>query len=206
MCMCDTLQCMSNSEEPKPLRKLTVNEQEFVREMTRVDNDRPRTATEAYRRVYKNNNSRQTCNTEASLILKRPHIKHAIAVIEDNIELDRRRASRGTAQAIQNKLWNIVERPTTTTYEEIAALKTLASLLPKNALESSPNDESASSKQQLIDRLKEVLSDVPDAIDVTPESDTRVESAVIEINSVIEDTDDVPDEGDEEEETNDPEY
>ena len=186
-------------DEEKPLRKLTVNAQEFVQEMTRVDQDRPRTATDAYQRVYKNNNSRQTCNNEASLILKRPHIQAAITEIEDRIELDRRRASRGTAQAIQIKLWNIVERDTTTTYEEIAALKTLASLLPKNAIESSPNDDSAASKQQLVERLKQVLSDVPDAIDVTPESDVEVDSAVIDITSAIESEDDHPDDEPEDE-------
>jgi len=187
------------------MRKLTVNEQEFVREMTRVDNDRPRTATDAYQRAYKNNNSRQTCTAEASMILKRPEVQAAIATIEERIELDRRRASRGTAQAIQIKLWNIVERSTTTTYEEIAALKTLASLLPKNAIESSPNDDSAASKAQLVERLKQVLSDVPDAIDITPESDVRVDAAVIDITSRVasedtepdaDDDDDVPDEED----------
>jgi hypothetical protein len=176
---------MPNDTPPKE-RKLTVNEKGFVVEMTRVDEDRPRTTTEAYKRVYKNNNNPTTCNTEASMILKRPHIQAAIAVIETKIEADRRRASRGNLVSIQMKLWNIVDRQSTTTYEEIAALKTLASLLPKGATESSPSEDSAASKAELIERLKQALSDVPDAINVTPESDTYVEAAVIDIQSRVE--------------------
>lgn len=182
--MCYTV--VMPEKPPKKARKLTVNEKEFVAEMTRVDDNRPRTTTEAYKRVYKNNNSPTTCNDEASMILRRPHIQDAIAVIETKIEADRRRASRGNLVHIQMKLWNIVERTTTTTYEEIAALKTLATLLPKGATESSPSEDSAASKAELVERLKQVLSDVPSAINVTPESDTHVDAAVIDIQSRVE--------------------
>jgi hypothetical protein len=192
----------------KKTRKLTVNEQEFVSEMTRVDDDRPRTGTEAYRRAYRNENpNRQTCYNAASEILKRPHVKDAIAVVEAKIETDRRRASRGNAAAIQIKLWNIVDQDTTTTYEQIAALKTLASLLPKNAVESSPNEDSAASKAELVERLKLVLTDVPDAIDVTPESDVEVDAAVIDITSRVDQlTEDEPGEDSDDEPGIIPEY
>jgi hypothetical protein len=187
---------MTDDSTPTKVRKLTVNEKEFVQEMTRIDDDRPRSAVEAYTRVYKNNNSRQTSYSEASQILKRSHIQDAIAVIETKIEADRRRASRGNLVSIQMKLWNIVDRKTTSTYEEIAALKTLASLLPKGALESSPNEDSAASKAELVERLKQVLSDVPDAIDITPESDVQVDAAIIDITSRVEVLDDFVDDED----------
>lgn len=197
----------SNDSTPTRERKLTLNEKEFVQEMTRIDEDRPRSAVEAYQRTYKNNNSKQTCYSEASQILKRPHIQDAIAVIETRIEADRRRASRGSLVSIQMKLWRIVERKTTSTYEEIAALKTLASLLPKGATESSPNEDSAASKAELVERLKQVLSDVPDAIDVTPESDVKMDAAVIDITShIVENTDEHNDEHDHGDDTGDPEY
>jgi hypothetical protein len=188
-------------------RALTISEKLFVEEMTRLDDDRPRTATEAYRRAYNPKGVPTTVYNDASVVFNRPVVKAAIAVIEAKVESDRRRAARGTLQHIQAKLWDIANDPVARDSDKIAALKGLTSMQPKDASESSPNKDSAASKEELMSRLNAVLSDVPDSIeivggvvvehDVEPDVDVDVDSDVeIEVD-IVSIHDDTPDDDDE---------
>lgn len=153
---------MSDEKEFPPL---TPKERALVNEITRTDAGRPRTKTEAYRRAYDPQGSNQTVTNEASRILKRPKIVAAIEKIEAQIEMDRRRASRGNAQAIQTALWNLAETAERES-DRINALGKLITLLPKH-----PEDEgdSVSSKADAIEKLNRILEQhLPEAVDVGP--------------------------------------
>jgi hypothetical protein len=198
-------------------RKCTISEKMFVDEMTRLDENRPRSANEAYRTAYDPKGNARTVQKDANTVFNRPHVQKAIAVIESKIEADRRRASRGTLQRVQTKLWDIVDGEHTSDRDVIAALKGIRDMMPKDIVEDSPNIDSAASKEELVQRLQAVLSDVPDAIEVGPvfdedgfpdEDEGTSEADVIEIHlvspgDVIEDVDE--DEEDEAE-SGDPEY
>jgi hypothetical protein len=182
----------------KKTRALTISEKLFVEEMTRLDDDRPRTATEAYRRAYNPKGVPTTVYNDASIVFNRPVVKAAIAVIEARVESDRRRAARGTLQHIQAKLWGIAEDPLATHRDQIAALKGLRDMMPKDAIESSPNKDSAASKEELVSRLRTVLSDVPDPIEVIagvviePDAETDIDIDVVSTHDDAPDDDEDP--------------
>jgi len=163
-------------------------------EVTRTDKDRPRSALEAYERAYDNNGSRRTKTNDVSKILAKSHIKDAIEEAEAKIEADRRRASRGTAQAIQTALWNEVHSPEARSSDRISALKALVTLLPKGALEEKPLDDSVSSKHELVERLQELLEgNLDDVIDITPddgeiEDGDIMEAEILEIQAELKST------------------
>jgi len=152
----------------KPDREPNHNEKQLLWEMTRTDLDRPRSAVEAFERVYASNGTRKTTTNTVYKIMQRPHMQKAKADIEARIEADRRRASRGTAQAIQTALWKEADSADRSS-DRIAALRALSSLVPKDST-GDPLADSASSKLELQARLEEILSSVPDAIDVSPEA------------------------------------
>jgi hypothetical protein len=189
----------------KKNRKLTDSERCFVEEVTRLDDDRPKTSTEAYRRAYNPKGNTTTVYNDASRVYNRPHIQEAIATIEAKIEADRRRSSRGTLQMMQQKLWGIAEDPLASHRDQISAIKGLRDMMPKDITEDSVNADSAASKEELVKRLRIVLADVPDAIDVTPDLDGP-DAEVIDIHLVspaepVDDTladDDASDESDDE--------
>jgi len=166
-------------------RTLTLSEKNFLFELTRTDSLRPKSNVEAYCRIYKTNQSRKTDIHECSRALGRPHMVKALADIESKIEQDRRRASRGNMQAIQTALWEEA-RDADKAADRISALRTLASLLPKNAIDESTLS-SASSKSALIDRLNTILSSVDDTIDVSPEiqAESVDEKEILEIEAEL---------------------
>ena len=182
--------------------KLTPYERRMVEEMTRTDEARPRSITEAYCRAYPAKASPITNNNEASKIFNKPHVQAAIAAIEAKLEADRRRASRGNAQAIQTEAWNLMRHPEATIANKVNTLKVLISLLPKDQTEEHVLKDSAVSKVELQARLEEIFSSVADkAIDVSPEQTTEqdilaaqededIEAEVLSITSEI----DTPDE------------
>jgi hypothetical protein len=171
---------------PNPMknRELTDKEKRFVDEVTRIDEDRPRTSTEAYRRAYEPTGNSTTVYGDASRVFNRPRVQAAIATIESRIEADRRRASRGTLQHMQQKLWSIADDPLASHRDQISAIKGLRDMLPKDLVDDSPNSDSAASKEELVKRLRVVLADVPDAIDVTPDLETGSDADVIDIRAV----------------------
>jgi hypothetical protein len=147
-------------------RELTMKEKAFVREVTRIDADRPSTASEAYRRSYDTQGSNRTVSVEASKLMAKPHIRAAVEIEEARIEADRRRSSRGSAAAIQRALWeeySVAEKSS----DRINALKVLKDMLPKNA--GNELEDNVSSKQELVTRLMEIMEDVADgAVEVIP--------------------------------------
>ena len=155
-------------------RKLTISERLFVEEMTRLDDDRPRSANEAYRTAYKPQGNPRTVQKDANTVFNRPHVQKAIALIESKIEADRRRHSRGALTRMTNKLWDIADDPNASHRDQISAIKGLRDMLPKDIIEDSPNLDSAASKEELVSRLQAVLSDIPDAIEVGPVFDDGV--------------------------------
>jgi hypothetical protein len=182
--------------------KLTPYERRMVEEMTRTDAGRPRSITEAYCRAYPAKASPITNNNEASKIFNKPHVQAAIAAIEAKLEADRRRASRGNAQAIQTSGWALFNDPEATIDNKINALKLLKSLLPKDQVEDHVLKDSAVSKVELQARLEEIFSSISDkAIDVSPDTTTEqdilaaqdaddIEAEVLSITAEI----DTPDE------------
>ena len=181
---------MSRRKKDQKSQPLTSNERAFVVELTRTDENRPRTRLEAFSRAYPGNTGKRTSKSvDASRVYARKHVQDAIAAVESRIEAERRRASRGNAQAIQTKLWGVVENATRDA-DVIAACKVLVTLLPKGAIDADPSKDSAHSKDELVERLKELLDDnLPDVLDVTPigdgddvddESETDIEVMEIE--------------------------
>jgi len=170
------------------MKDLTRNEKEFLFELTRTDPLRPKTNVDAYCNIYRPNSSRRTQVNECSKILSKPHMVKALAEIEAKIEQDRRRASRGNAQAVQVALWKEA-REANRSSDRISALKAISAILPKSAFETSVLDGSAVGKAALVARLDELLSSVDETIDVSPqiqeEQTTAAELEILEIESEL---------------------
>ena len=188
---CGILQCMKAKPavKDKADRKLTISEKMFVTEMTRLDDDRPRSANEAYRTAYDPKGNPRTVQKDANTVFNRPHVQKAIALVESKIEADRRRASRGTLQRVQTKLWDIADNPNTSDRDVISALKGIRDMMPKDIVEDSPNIDNAASKEELVQRLQAVLSAVPDAIEIGPvvtdDGEDTVEDEDLDDHTVI---------------------
>lgn len=167
--------------------KLTVRESAFVTELMRTDKDRPKSITEAYSRVYSVENSAPiTISNNASRVYRRKHVQAAIEKEKDRLERERMRAMRSSAVAVETALWAEVI-PTNSAKDRIAALKVLAAMT-KSRKDESPYEETAASKEQVIDDIKKILSDsISIPIDVTPEdsgsASKLIESSINEIDN-----------------------
>lgn len=170
-------------------RELTPAQKQFVIEVTRTDPDRAPTITDAYERCYHNNSSRMTNTNDASRLLRKPHVKAAIDAENAKIEMDRRRSRRTSATRIETALWHIVQNSESDAVQ-VSALRELKTMLPKDAIEDSEENESALNKHELIDRLNTILSSRDaTAIDVTPgaepDEDQEREDAILEIEAEL---------------------
>lgn len=166
--------------ESKPERtKLTRLEEAYVNELTRIDDDRPMTLTEAFLRVNVNARkwARQAQNNEASVMYRRPIVQRAIQARQAMIDAERRRTSRSSRAMIETALWKEAKGADRAS-DRINALKAIAAMLPPDQDDSSAADEAAS-RQELVAELEALLSaSLGQAIDVTPEITSGEEDQV----------------------------
>ena len=166
------------------LRPLTNNERRFVHEIMRLDEDRPRSAIDAYYIAYNTSCKRTTASVESSRIMAKPHIKAEIDKINREREMERRRNYRLTAVKVQNALWKEAETADRSS-DRISALRALATMIPP-VDPNNPDEEiqdTAYRKEALIENIKKLMSEsLGEPIDVTPSQDEDQESEQLSVS------------------------
>lgn len=150
--------------------KLTLLEEAYINELTRIDDERPITLTEAFLRVNPKARewSKKAINNEASAIYRRPIVQRAIKAKQAMIEAERRRTSRSSRAMIEAALWKEAKGADRAS-DRINALKAIAAMLPEDDGDTSAADDAAT-REDLVAELESILSNsLGAAIDITPE-------------------------------------
>lgn len=137
-----------------PAGIINVTERQFVVELLRLDEGRPKHAGEAYERSFGKQKSEGVAKARATRLLGKDYIRNEVSRIERQRALA---ASREASQArgfIEETLRGIITLDTTRDSDRIAALRELRQLVPDTA----QDDLSTLERHELIDRIRLLLA------------------------------------------------
>ena len=132
---------------------LTVSQQNFVLELTRVDEGKPRDAAEAWLRAFDAEVPRKQAALKAAWLLKRDSVKNELARVQRARDLEARRNASESRSWVERQLRGIVSESDRDS-DRIAALRELRQLVP----DTTSDDLSTLARHEVIDRIRLLLA------------------------------------------------